>query len=164
MRFWNGLMLFNHSKWLSPLRIYLLRSRYLLSMGVMKLTLLRLEKLIQTRWKLDVVIMRDKPGKGRTLIEKFEQEAKHAALAIALFSPDDFVETPDAEYLQARPNVIFELGYFYGQLGRRRVCILLKKGTKIHSDLEGINRIEFIDSVEEKVAELEKELQAAGLI
>ena len=126
--------------------------------------LLRLEKLLQTRWKLDVVIMRDKPGKGRTLIEKFEQEAEHAGLAIALFSPDDFVETPDAEYLQARPNVIFELGYFYGKLDRRRVCILLKKGTKIHSDLEGINRIEFIDSVEEKVAELEKELQAAGLI
>lgn len=129
-----------------------------------EVNLLRLEKLLQTRWKLDVVIMRDKPAKGRTLIEKFEQEAEHAALAIALFSPDDFVETTDAEYLQARPNVIFELGYFYGQLGRRRVCILLKKGTKIHSDLEGINRIEFIDSVEEKVAELEKELQAAGLI
>lgn len=129
-----------------------------------EVNLLRLEKLLKTRWELDVIIMRDKPAQGRTLIEKFEQEAEHAAFAIALFSPDDFVETRDAEYLQARPNVIFELGYFYGKLGRRHVCILLKKGTKIHSDLDGINTIEFLDSVEEKMGELEKELQAAILI
>ncbi len=37
-----------------------------------EVNLLKLEKLLKTRWKLDVIIMRDKPAKGRTLIEKFE--------------------------------------------------------------------------------------------
>ena len=132
--------------------------------GKDELNLLKLERLLEKKWNLNVIIMRDKPGKGRTLVEKFEQEAQPATFAIALFSPDDFVQAADADYVQARPNVIFELGYFYGRLGRERVCILLEKGTKIHSDLEGINVIHFEESVEEKVADLEKELRAADLV
>ena len=67
-------------------------------------------------------------------------------------------------YNQARPNVIFELGWFYGRLGRDRVCILYRKGTSIPSDLGGIGRGEFTDSVEEKIIEIEAELEAAGLL
>lgn len=132
--------------------------------GKDQLNLLKLERLLEKKWNLGVIIMKEKPGKGRTLIEKFEQEAQPATFAIALFSPDDFVQAADADYVQARPNVIFELGYFYGRLGRGRVSILLKKGTKIHSDLEGINVIHFEESVEEKVADLERELRAANLV
>ncbi len=88
--------------------------------GKDQLNLLKLERLLEKKWKLDVIIMKDKPGKGRTLVEKFEQEAQPATFAIALFSPDDFVQAADADYVQARPNVIFELGYFYGRLGRGR--------------------------------------------
>ncbi len=89
---------------------------------------------------------------------------KPATFAIVLFSPDDFVQAADGDYVQARPNVIFELGYFYCRLGRGRVCILLKKGTKLPSDLEGINVIHFEESVEEKATDLEKELRAANLV
>jgi predicted nucleotide-binding protein len=41
---------------------------------------------------------------------------------------------------------------------------LFKKGTKIHSDLDGIMRIEFAENVEEILPKLEKELKEAGLI
>ena len=64
----------------------------------------------------------------------------------------------------ARPNVIFELGWFYGRLHRDKVCILHKKGTKIHSDLEGVSRIEFTDDVTDKRDEIEKELIGGKLL
>lgn len=126
----------------------------------------KLRDLLKNKHKLECIIMKFQPGKGRTLIEKFEQEAGDAGFAFILMTPDDLVEIPGKkeQYAQARPNVIFELGWFHGKLGRNRVCILFKKGTQIHSDLAGVSRIEFNDSVEEKVLEIERELRAAGLI
>lgn len=129
-----------------------------------ELNLLRLKELLKDRWKLEPIVLQSQPGKGRTLIEKFEEEAQRVAFALALFSPDDFVAKPGDMYGQARPNVAFELGWFYGRLGRERVCILFKKGTKIHSDLDGISRIEFSESVSEKVVEIERELLSLGIL
>jgi predicted nucleotide-binding protein len=74
------------------------------------------------------------------------------------------VSTESGEYTQARPNVVFELGWFYGRLGRNRVAMLLKEGTRIHSDLDGVSRIEFIRYVDEKLAAIESELGAAGVL
>jgi predicted nucleotide-binding protein len=125
---------------------------------------LQLEKMIKKRWHLNPIILRDQPAKGRTLIEKFEQEAISVAYAFAIFTPDDIVSTEAGEYLQARPNVIFELGWFYRKLGRDKVCMLFKRGTKIHSDLEGIERLEFNGSIEEIAVKIEDELRSAKLI
>ncbi len=129
-----------------------------------ELNLLRLKELIRDRWKLEPIVLGSKAGKGRTLIEKFEDEAQRAAFAFVLLTPDDIVETEFETYTQARPNVIFELGWFYGRLGRSRVCILFKKGTRIHSDLDGISRVQFGESVLEVVNDIEKELVEAGLV
>lgn len=129
-----------------------------------ELNLLRLKEMLRDRWGLEPIVLFGEPGKGRTIIEKFEEEAQRAVFALALFTPDDMVSVNDQEYAQARPNVIFELGWFYGRLGRERVCILFKKGTLIHSDLNGISRIEFTDSVEEKRDEIERELNAAAVL
>ena len=125
---------------------------------------LKLERLLRERWYLEPIVLLSEPGKGRTLIEKFEQEAERAAYAIVLFTPDDLVEVEGTKYTQARPNAIFELGWFYGRLSRERVCILFRKGTKIPSDLDGITRIEFDKSVDEKIEDIEKELAEAGLL
>ena len=129
-----------------------------------ELNLMRLDNLLQDRFYLDTIILKEKPGKGRTLIEKFEQEAPKASYAFVIFTPDDLIEVKKTKYTQARPNVIFELGWFYGRLRRERVCILFKKGTKIPSDLEGITRVEFENSIEEKVIDIENELKEAGLL
>lgn len=125
---------------------------------------LKLKNLLKSEFDLDSIILGAKAGKGRTIIEKFEQEAPNAGYAFAIFTPDDFIDAPKGKYYQARPNVIFELGWFCGKLGRDRTCILFKKGTKVHSDLDGIERIEFIDSVEEQVIKIKEELKAANLI
>lgn len=125
---------------------------------------LRLERFLAQRLNLTPVILKYRPMQGRTLIEKFEQEADDCAYAIAIVTPDDYVKTEDDLYAQARPNVVFELGWFCGRIGRDNVCILFSEGTKIHSDLDGVGRLEFRDSIEEKAIEISDELKAAGLI
>lgn len=121
--------------------------------------LLRLEKLLRERWHLPFRVLADQANRGRTLIEKFEEEATECSSCFAIFTPDDVVSDEGA---QARPNVSFELGWFAGVRGRQNCCILLKKGTKIHSDLDGVGRIEFRESVEEKIVDIERELTAMG--
>lgn len=145
-------------------RFLSLRNEVFIVHGHDELNLLRLQKLLRERWELDSIIMSDQPGKGRTLIEKFEEEAQRSAYAIVLMTPDDLIQLDEDNYTQARPNVIFELGWFYGRLGRPNVCILFKRGTRIHSDLDGISRIEFTESVLETRDELEQELLAAEVL
>ena len=125
---------------------------------------LRLRNLLKERFNLNPVILSEKAGRGRSVIEKFEDEASSTSFALALLTPDDVIAQKGGDYPQARPNVIFELGWFYGRLGRQRVCILFKRGTSIHSDLHGILRVEFGESVDEAVLELERELRAASMI
>lgn len=126
--------------------------------------LLRLNAMLKDRFQLKPVILMDEASAGETVIEKFERVAGDAAFCIVLLTPDDQIAKASEIVVQARPNAIFELGWFYGRLGRSRVCILMKRGTTIHSDLAGIVRIEFIEKVEEAVAALEKELARADLL
>jgi predicted nucleotide-binding protein len=126
---------------------------------------LKLNRYLEGDLKLKAIILRYEPGKGRTLIEKFEQVAQQSGYAFVLWTSDDEVTTRDKEtYGQPRPNVIFELGWFFGRIGRNRVCILYKQGTKIPSDLGGISRIEFANSIEDKVGDIRKELEDAGIL
>jgi len=126
--------------------------------------LLRLRTLLKERYRLTPTILMEEASSGQTVIEKFERMASEAAFCIVLMTPDDQVSLPTGGVAQARPNAIFELGWFYGRLGRSRVCNLVKRGTSIHSDLAGIVSIEFIEKVDETVPALEKELRQAGLI
>ncbi len=123
----------------------------------------KLDEIIR-RLQITPVIFRNLPARGRTIIEKFEQEAGHATYAIALLTPDDFVDSPNENYRQARPNVTFELGWLFGKLGRARVSIILKRGTELPSDLAGINRLDFEKDVLDAFSELQKELESAGVL
>jgi len=125
---------------------------------------LRLRTLLKERFALSPVILSERASRGRSVIEKFEAEAGDVPFAFVLMTPDDFISRPQPEYSQARPNVLFELGWFYGRLGRERVCILFREGTSVPSDLDGIVRIQFRESIDEKLGEIETELTAAGLI
>ena len=124
---------------------------------------LRLKDLLQNEFKLQPVLMQNNPGNSRALKEKFEQVASGCVYAFALITPDDVVSNKKEEYNQARPNVTFELGWFTGRLGIQRVCMILKRGTRIHSDLDGISRIEFREDVKEEFLAICKELKEAGL-
>lgn len=110
---------------------------------------------------LDPLVLSEQPWAGRTVIEKFEQEASDCGFAFAVFTPDDFVQNDGEGYAQMRPNVLFELGWFYGYLGRARTCILYRQGTMIPSDLQGLGWCKFVDSVRQAYLDIEKELRAA---
>jgi predicted nucleotide-binding protein len=92
---------------------------------------------------LRAVILHEQPGGGRTIIEKFEDYA-NVGFAVALLTPDDVGglresrETPQELQPRSRQNVIFELGYFIGKLGRSRVSVLYKKGVELPSDYLGV--------------------------
>ena len=98
------------------------------------------------------------------MIEKFEHYAETCSYAIAIFTPDDEVTTKGETYLQARPNVIYEIGWFCGRLGRSGVMLLLKEGTSIFSDFGGIIQKRFTSNVTERVIEIRKDLIAAGVL
>jgi hypothetical protein len=127
------------------------------------INMMRLKSMLKDRFHLNPIILSEMPDQGRALIEKFEDEASHTAYAFAIITPDDEIVHKEGTSRQARPNVTFEIGWFYGRLGRNRVCLLMKKGSMLHSDLAGIMRIEFIESVDEKLGEIEIELNSSEL-
>jgi predicted nucleotide-binding protein len=118
-----------------------------------------LEKLRQ-----DVIVLREQPNQGRTVIEKFEDYAD-VGFAVVLFTPDD-VGGPRASGSsslnpRARQNVVFELGYFIGRLGRNRVCALYVDGVEIPSDYSGVLYTK-LDASGAWRLEVAKELKASG--
>jgi predicted nucleotide-binding protein len=99
-----------------------------------------------TRLELDPIILHEQASQGRSLIEKFETSSTDVAFAVVLLTPDDFgraAARPPELHPRARQNVILELGYFLGRLGRTRVCALHKGGVELPSDFQGVVYIPF---------------------
>ena len=113
---------------------------------------------------LKAVVLDEQPNRGSTLLEKFEQYAGNAGFAIVLLTPDD-IGTSRYEVghrLRARQNVIFELGYFMGKLGRERVCPLLKGEIEMPSDVDSIFYVR-MDSNDDWKLKLAQEMKHVGL-
>jgi predicted nucleotide-binding protein len=116
--------------------------------------------------KLDLnpIILHERPNKSRTIIEKFE-DYSNVGFAIVLLTPDDVgASKEEKENLKhrARQNVIFELGYFIGKLGRERVCALYKEDVEVLSDFKGVLYLP-MDSAGGWRLDLAKEVKAAGI-
>ncbi len=127
----------------------------------MKQTVARvLEKL-----NLEPIILHEQPNRGRTVIEKFEDCSEDIPFAIVLLSPDDkgceVDNFPESARLRTRQNVILELGYFIGKLGRNNVLVLFKEENNIElpSDIIGISYTSFGKGWE---LEMIKELKSCG--
>jgi predicted nucleotide-binding protein len=121
---------------------------------------------ILERLDQDVIILREQPNRGRTGV----------GFAVILLTPDDrgrpASSSRDAQQPRARQNVILELGYFLGRLGRcltivgtegrSRACALYRQGVEIPSDYSGVLYVK-LDSAGGRRLQLAKELKAAGL-
>jgi DNA-binding NarL/FixJ family response regulator len=99
------------------------------------------------------VVLRDMPSHGRTIIEKLESYAATIDLVFVLLTPDDRAVSSGAsadELYRSRQNVIFEMGYFLGVLGRTtgRVVLLYRRPIELPSDITGIVCIDITDGVE----------------
>jgi predicted nucleotide-binding protein len=106
------------------------------------------------------VILHEKASQNRTVIEKIE--AYHdVGFAVVLLTPDDegCVKGGQPEP-RARQNVLLELGYFMGRIGRDKVCALKRGAVEIPSDFAGVVWVSMEDNGWKM--ELSKELEAAG--
>jgi hypothetical protein len=117
---------------------------------------------VLTRLKMEPVILHQQADQGNTIIEKFEQHAD-VDFAVVLLTPDD-MGGPDSDQLRprARQNVMLELGFFLGKLGRGRVCALHKGDVEIPSDYSGVLYIP-MDEAGAWEIKIAKELKAAGI-
>jgi len=116
-------------------------------------------------------ILHEQPSLGRTLIEKFEDEALDVDLVFVLLTPDDSHFTGNTSYSnevkrRARQNVIFEMGYFLGLLGRnvakrksRRVFLLYKGQLELPTDISGLIYISIEAGIESAGEEIRLELE-----
>jgi predicted nucleotide-binding protein len=106
------------------------------------------------------IILHEQPNQGKTLIEKFEAHSD-VGFAVILLTEDDVGGAKDGEQKpRARQNVVLELGYFIGRLGRSRVCALKRGEIEVPSDILGIVWEELDDRGAWR-AKLAKELEAA---
>lgn len=112
--------------------------------------------------KFEAIILHEQANSGRTIIEKIEANSD-VGFAIVLLTPDDLGKANNEQELspRARQNVILELGYFIGKLGRDRVCALKSAELEIPSDYVGVVWTE-MDKAEAWKFHLAKELKAAG--
>ncbi|WP_243323602.1 nucleotide-binding protein [Geothrix sp. SG200] len=119
---------------------------------------------------LEPIVLHRKPDEGQTIIEKFEQHSD-VGFAFVLLTPDEIAYSADQDGIddsdrvkefRARPNVIFEFGYFVAKLSRSRVCCLYRGNVSIPSDLSGLLYKKVDSSFESQAFSIIKELKAAG--
>ncbi|PGB76655.1 hypothetical protein COM05_28705 [Bacillus toyonensis] len=122
-----------------------------------------------SRVGLKPIVLHREANQGRTIIEKFEAHSD-VKYAFVLLTPDDIgcsvkdKDQPVEDYkLRARQNVIFELGFFIGKLGRENVCTLYVEGVELPNDISGLVYQQVNNNIEDVGFHIIKELKAAGL-
>ena len=84
------------------------------------------------------IILHEQANQGRTIIEKVEAHGD-VRFAVVILTPDDEgCEKGGKPRARARQNVVLELGYFIGRLGRKHVCALKRGDVEIPSDFAGV--------------------------
>lgn len=126
-------------------------------------TLMELKDYIQNtlKWQKPIVL-RDEPSSGRTIVEKFEDFASSVEYVFVLMTPDDIVRNvKQDDKRRSRQNVIFELGFFYGQFGRKsgKVIVLHKGPIELPSDIQGIIWIDISKGIKESSEDIRRELK-----
>lgn len=109
----------------------------------------------------DPIILNEQANRGRTVIEKVEDHGDVGFVVVLLTPDDDGCAKGEAPQPRARQNVLLELGYFVGRLGRDHVCTLQRGELEIPSDWRGVVDERF-DSAGGWKQKLARELEAAG--
>ena len=108
------------------------------------------------------IILKNEANKVQTIIEKLENNSD-VCYAIVLYSPCDKgfdINKPNEIKDRARQNVVFEHGYLFAKLSRKKVCALVQDGVETPGDLSGVVYIQYKNNWK---VELARELKSAGL-
>ncbi len=112
--------------------------------------------------ELSPIILHEQANRGRTVIEKVEAHGDVGFAVVLLTLDDEGCKKGGTPQPRARQNVLLELGYFVGRLGRNHVCALMRGELEIPSDFTGVIYETFDSSGAWKLA-LGREFKAAGL-
>jgi CheY-like chemotaxis protein len=147
-----------------PANIDTIRPRAFIVHGHNEVRKLELKNYLQNILGLpEPIILHEKPDLGRTIIEKFEDYAHISDLVFVLLTPDDTMSTSNQtndQKRRARQNVIFELGFFMGFIGRKtgRIFILHDGPLDIPTDLSGIIYIDISGGIESAGERIRREV------
>ncbi|GAB3845109.1 TIR domain-containing protein [Nesterenkonia populi] len=112
------------------------------------------------------IILHQQPNGGRVLIEKFEESAAAVGYAVVLLTADDVGRPASLESQDDRPrgrqSVVFEMGFFIGLIGRKRVAVLYDEGVELPSDINGLVYIA-LDSAGAWKGKLAAEISHVGI-
>jgi len=102
------------------------------------------------------------PVAGITNIQRLTQMLESAAVAFVVMTAED--EQADGA-MEARTNVIHEVGLFQGRLGFTKAIILLEDGCQEFSNIQGLGQIRFpAGNIGAKFEEIRLVLEREGLI
>ncbi|GAA2149934.1 hypothetical protein GCM10009760_43700 [Kitasatospora kazusensis] len=119
-------------------------------------------RLLENSTSRNVIVLDEQTSHGRTIIEKFEAHAGATAYAVVLLTGDDEGRVKGQSELKprARQNVILELGYFMGAIGRAKVAVLHDADVEYPSDIHGVV---YIAHKNHWKLDLAKELRDSGI-
>lgn len=112
------------------------------------------------------VILHQEANAGQVLIEKLETSAASIGYAVVILTGDDVGRAKQLDGQddkpRARQNVVFEMGFFLGLLGRKRVAVLYEADVELPSDLNGLVYVP-LDAAGGWKGKLASEISHAGL-
>jgi hypothetical protein len=114
---------------------------------------------------LEPIILSEQTHRGRTIIEELEHHSVTSSFAFVLMTPDDIGPDREGKSLRrARQNVVLELGWFMGRLGRDSVILISQGDIELPSDILGVLYLQFKTDVHEVAAEISKQLRDVGML
>ncbi len=120
-----------------------------------------------TKLSLIPLVLCEEPSQGKKIVENFSRDYADVAFAVVLLSPDDFGyaknEAATKRKLRPKQDVVFELGFLLGNLGKGNVLVFFREcaNFEIPTDFEGIKFTAFDDRDSWKLA-LIRELSNCG--
>jgi predicted nucleotide-binding protein len=124
-------------------------------------------KALTKLWLVPIVLC-EQPGHGRKIVEQFADYAD-VKFAVALMSPDDYAysktDEPTKRSFRSRQEVVFDLGFLLGKLGKDKVLVLFRETANFEApiDYAGVKVTAFDDRDSWKLA-LIRELALSGYI
>jgi predicted nucleotide-binding protein len=95
---------------------------------------------IEKDLKMGTLELAQEPNRGRTVLQKLNDEAAKCSFAVVVMTGDDDFGKGAP---RARENVVHEIGFFQGKLGLESICLLHEEGTSIPSNIHGLVYVPF---------------------
>lgn len=98
------------------------------------------QSFVEKDLQIPTLELAQEPNRGRTVLQKLEEESNRCSYAVVVMSGDD---KDDDGSIRARENVMHEIGYFQGKFGLASVCLLHEEGTSVPSNIHGLVYVPF---------------------